>query len=89
VFRALPPDDFAAFNEFGYVKIAWTLRADLAGEGKSIFRTETRAVATDDQSRTKFRRYWSLLSAGIIAIRRAMLPVVKTNAEKRWHWIAP
>src|SRR5687767_10493152 len=27
-FRALPPDQFAAFSEPGYVKIAWTLRAD-------------------------------------------------------------
>jgi hypothetical protein len=88
VFRALPPDEFPAFNDPGYVKIAWTLRADPAGDGKSVFRTETRAVATDPESRRKFRRYWSFLSAGIIAIRRAMLPVVKTDAEKRWHWTA-
>ena len=27
-FRSLAPDDFAAFAEPGYVKIAWTLRAD-------------------------------------------------------------
>ena len=27
-FRALPPDQFAAFSEPGYVKIAWTLRAE-------------------------------------------------------------
>jgi hypothetical protein len=88
VFRALPPAEFAAFNDPGYVKIAWTLRADAAGAGKSIFRTETRAIATDPESRKKFRRYWSLLSAGIIAIRRAMLPAVKTEAERRSHWMA-
>ncbi len=75
VFRALPPDEFAAFRDPGYVKIVWTLRADPVGDGKSVFRTETRAVATDSESRKKFRRYWSLLSPGIIAIRRAMLPV--------------
>jgi hypothetical protein len=46
-FRALPPDDFAAFSEPGFVKIAWTLRADPVDGGASIFRTETRAVATD------------------------------------------
>jgi hypothetical protein len=88
VFRALPPDEFAAFNDSGYVKIVWTLRADPADGGKSVFRTETRAVATDPESRKKFRRYWSFLSIGIIAIRRAILPVVKTDAEKRWHWMA-
>ena len=27
VFRSLLPDEFAAFHEPGYVKIAWTLRA--------------------------------------------------------------
>ena len=88
VFRALSPDEFAAFNDSGYVKIVWTLRADPADGGKSVFRTETRAVATDPESRKKFRRYWSFLSIGIIAIRRAILPVVKTDAEKRWHWMA-
>jgi hypothetical protein len=88
VFRALPPDEFAAFHESGYVKIIWNLRANPNGSGQSIFRTETRAVATDVESRRKFRRYWSLLSPGIIAIRRAMLPAIKTEAERRWLDIA-
>ena len=82
-FRALPPDEFAAFNEPGYVKIAWTLRADPIGATQSIFRTETRAIATDALARTKFRRYWSFLSPGIIAIRRMMLTPVKADAERR------
>jgi hypothetical protein len=82
VFRPLPPDEFAAFNEPGYVKIAWTLRADARGSG-SIFRTETRAVATDKESRSRFRRYWSLLSPGIVLIRRASLDPLKREAERR------
>ncbi len=82
-FRALPPDEFAAFNEPGYVKIAWTLRADPIGATQSIFRTETRALATDALARTKFRRYWSFVSPGIIAIRRMMLTPVKADAERR------
>ena len=72
VFRSLPPSEFAAFNEPDYVKIVWTLRADPVGADGSIFRTETRAVATDATARAKFRRYWSCLSPGIILIRRAM-----------------
>jgi hypothetical protein len=83
VFHALPPDEFAAFNEPGYVKIAWTLRADPIGTTESIFRTETRAVATDSTARTKFRRYWSLLSPGIITIRWVALKPVKAEAERR------
>jgi hypothetical protein len=82
VFRALPPDQFAAFNEPDYVKIAWTIRADAIGETESVFRTETRAVATDAHARSKFRRYWSLLSPGIIAIRWSLLGPVKKEAER-------
>jgi hypothetical protein len=88
VFRTLRPDEFAAFSEPDYVKIAWTLRADPVGSGCSIFRTETRAVATDGAARKKFRRYWSFLSPGIILIRAAMLPAVKAEAERRWNDIA-
>jgi hypothetical protein len=62
VFRSLPPDEFAAFNEPGYVKIVWTLRADAVSDTTSIARTETRAIATDAESRRKFRWYWALLA---------------------------
>jgi hypothetical protein len=82
-FRALPPDQFAAFSEPGYVKIAWTLRAESIGTTDSIFRTETRAVATDAIARAKFRRYWAFLSPGIILIRWAILGPLKSEAERR------
>jgi hypothetical protein len=81
-FRSLSPDDFATFDEPAYVKIAWTLRADPLDDNHSIFRTETRAVATDAFAREKFRLYWSCLSPGIILIRRAMLGPVKRTAER-------
>lgn len=83
VFRSLPPDEFAAFKEPGYVKIVFTLRAENAGSGNSVFRTETRAIATDPVSRKKFRRYWTFLSPGIVAIRRLLLPAVRREAERR------
>jgi hypothetical protein len=82
-FRALPPDQFAAFSEPGYVKIVWTLRAEPITAGESLFRTETRAVATDATARATFRRYWALLSPGIIVIRWAVLGPVKSEAEQR------
>jgi hypothetical protein len=83
VFRSLPPEDFAAFQDPDYVKIVWTLRADPIGPSDSVFRTETRAVATDPTARRKFRRYWSFLSPGIIVIRWAMLGPLKADAERR------
>jgi hypothetical protein len=83
VFRSLPAAEFAEFNEPGFVKIAWTLRADPMADDASVFRTETRAIATDETARAKFRRYWSLLSPGIILIRRATLGPVRDEAERR------
>jgi hypothetical protein len=82
-FRAVPPDEFGTFGEPGYVKIAWTLRADPAGPSSSIFRTETRAVATDADARRRFRRYWAFLSPGIGLIRRLSLGPLKSDAERR------
>jgi hypothetical protein len=83
VFRSVPEHEFLAFNEPDHVKIVWTLRADPVGADRSVFRTETRAVATDAASRTKFRRYWSLVSPGIILIRWMTLGPVKKEAERR------
>jgi hypothetical protein len=74
-FRALPNDQFAAFHEPGYVKIAWTLRADPLSPGR---------VATTDQiARAKFRRYWSFFSPGIVLIRKISLGLVKREAQRR------
>jgi hypothetical protein len=64
-FRALAPDQFATFRQPGFVKIAWTLRADPIGGGMSMFRTETRAIATDAAARARFRRYWPFAYPGI------------------------
>jgi len=83
VFRGLPPAEFVEFQEPGYVKIAWTLKVDPLDEQHSLFRTETRAIATDVGARVRFRRYWSFLSPGIILIRRAMLNSLRTEAERR------
>jgi hypothetical protein len=82
-FRSLPPDEFLAFTEPGYVKIAWTLRVDPITASESVFRTETRVIATDAEARAKFRRYWSFLSPGIIVIRWALLGPLKAEAERR------
>lgn len=88
-FRALPPEQFAAFNEPGYVKIVWTLRATPITETESLFQTETRAIATDPVARAKFRRYWSFVSPGIILIRWALLGPVKREAERRFRESRP
>ena len=83
IFRSLSPCEFAAFREPGYVKIAWTLRADPSGEGKSVFHTETRAATTDLETRKRFRHYWSYVAPGVELIRLAMLLPLKNEAEQR------
>ena len=83
-FHAIPPPDFALFSEPGFVKIAWTLRADPINDCTSVFLTETRAIATDESARVRFRRYWAFASPGIWLIRRLSLGPLKRDAERRF-----
>jgi hypothetical protein len=82
-FCALAPDEFAAFSQPGFVKIVWTLRADPIDDETSIFRTETRALATDAAARAQFRRYWAFALPGIALIRWLSLRPLKRDAERR------
>jgi hypothetical protein len=82
VFRALPPSSFASWDSAGYVKIVVTIAVDSSGPRASVFRTETRALATDAASRAKFRRYWSIFSPGILLIRTQTLQLVRRDAER-------
>jgi hypothetical protein len=83
VFRGLPAEEFVTFHEPGYVKIAWTLRVDPIDATSSIFRTETRAGATDPDARRRFRWYWARFSPGIVLIRHVLVRSVKRTAERR------
>jgi hypothetical protein len=62
---------FASFWEPNFVKIVVSLRADPLGAGDSLFRSETRAVATDGGARVRFRRYWSFVSPGVALMRHS------------------
>ena len=88
-FRGLPPEEFAAFNEPGYAKIVWTLAVDQVDTRTSVFRTETRVLTTDRDSRARFRRYWSVFSPGILLIRYETLRLVKQDAERRSQLASP
>jgi hypothetical protein len=82
-FQSLPPEDFAEFDTPGYAKIVWTLAAKPLGPEESIFRTETRVITTEPESRRLFRRYWSIFSPGILLIRSRTLKLVKADAEQQ------
>ena len=82
-FRGIPTEEFAAFSEPGYAKIAWTIVAEPLSPTACVFRTETRVTTTDAESRKRFRRYWCLVSPGVLLIRREMLRLVRREAERR------
>ena len=84
-FRALPPDEFAAFGEPGFAKIAWTIRVEPLGPAASRFYTETRVTTTDADARKRFRKYWTMVSPGVRLIRRESLRLVRTDAERRYR----
>lgn len=83
VFRSISAGDFEAFREPGYVKIAWSLRADPVDETHCVFHTETRVSTTEPAARERFRRYWSFVAPGVELIRFAMLMPLKKDAERR------
>jgi hypothetical protein len=82
IFRALPPEQFAAFHEPGYVKIIWTLEAQPVTPETSVFRTRTRAQTTSAEARAKFRTYWAFFSPGIWLIRSESLRVLRADATR-------
>jgi hypothetical protein len=84
-FSPIPPEQFASFAGPDRVKIAWTLEAEALEPALTRFASETRAVATDDKARVKFRRYWRLARIGIVMIRRLLLPALRRQAERRWR----
>jgi hypothetical protein len=83
VFRALPPDRFAGFDEPDFVKIVWNLRIDPIGPDETLARTETRVLTTDAGARRKFRRYWSFVAPGTALIRWMALRLARTDAERQ------
>lgn len=80
-FTPLPVKDFADYNEPDLVKIVWSLETKEIEPGLTLFAHEVRAVATDDEARRKFLRYWRWARFGIVAIRLLLLPAIQKRAE--------
>jgi hypothetical protein len=77
------PGRFAAFDTPGYVKVAFNIRVEPYGSGRALITTETRAAATDPASLRRFARYWMLVGPFSALIRRQVLRIVKSDAERR------
>jgi hypothetical protein len=83
-FTPVAPEYFTEFADPNLVKIVWTLEAEPLGPGVTRFRHETRVLATDEEARRKFLRYWWWARIGIRMIRRLMIPAVRREAERRY-----
>ena len=73
--------EFVAFREPGFAKVAMNFSAGPAESGVEL-RTETRALATDENSRRRFGRYWRVIRLGSALIRRSWLGATKRRVER-------
>jgi hypothetical protein len=69
-------EDFRAFHEPGYAKMAFNFRLD-----GTTLSTETRVLLTDERSRRAFGRYWLLIRPFSGLIRRVWLRAIVRRAE--------
>jgi hypothetical protein len=76
-------DRFATFDTPGYVKVAFNIRVESYGSGRSLITTETRTAATDPTSLRRFSRYWLVVGPISALIRRLTLGIVKSDAEQQ------
>jgi hypothetical protein len=75
--------DFAAFDQPGYAKMAANFRLDLIAGGRATrLSTETRVACTDPSSARRFGRYWRLIRPASGAIRRSWLTAIKRRVER-------
>lgn len=73
-------DDFVAFAEPGWAKLALDLRSAPEGEGARL-ETETRVYLTDRGARRRFRAYWLAIRPFSGLTRRSWLRAAKRRAE--------
>jgi hypothetical protein len=82
-------EDFAAFDQAGYAKMAANFRlAPIAGARAIRLSTETRVACTDAPSARRFARYWWLIRPASGAIRRSWLAAIKRRAERHLDGVA-
>ena len=75
-------DEFAAFTEAGWGKIAAHFSVVPYGERAALLTYECRTVTTDAESRRKFLRYWWLMRPFIAHIFRATVRTIRETAEQ-------
>lgn len=75
-------EQFAGFDQPGFARIATSLRVDPYGSRSSILTMETRVALTDDASRRRFRRCWTLAGPFSHLIRRFALRLLAAELRR-------
>lgn len=78
----LSPDQFVAFDQPGFAKIAVGVRAVPYGRSSSVLTMETRVALTDDASRRRFRRYWLVIGPFSHLVRRTALRLLASELAR-------
>ena len=78
---AIGRDDFAAFSDPGYAKVAFSIQAKPYGTHRTLITTETRTATTDAATRRRFAAYWKLIGPFSALIRRLILRQVTSHVE--------
>jgi hypothetical protein len=75
-------EQFNAFNEPGYNKVAVNFRFKPLGNGQTLVSTETRNFAPVASDNQRFARYWRVIYPGSALIRRVWLDTLAKKAEQ-------
>ncbi|WP_276256167.1 hypothetical protein [Halomontanus rarus] len=81
--RRIDPEEFSAFDEPGYAKLAIGLSVRPYGEGRTLLSYEARTATTDDRARRNFRRYWRVIGPFAGYLMSRALERIAADAEAR------
>ncbi len=79
----MTPEQFAAFDEPGWGRIAANFSLRPYGEARTLVSYEARTATSDPDSARKFARYWRLVRPFVGHIMRAALAALAREAQER------
>ncbi len=79
--KTVTAEEFTNFDEPDHARIAVAFSVRPYGSDRTVLSYEARTVATDDEARRKFLRYWWLVRRVVKYVMRAALLTVKDLAE--------
>ena len=79
---SMNPDKFRDFNVPGYCKAVWNIQVERSGAGRSGLSTETRILCMGAKGRMLFACYWAVIRPFSGLIRKALLRLIRREAEK-------